>query len=119
MLEPSNREWFGKHLCEIIQCMNFLHHNLSLCSNIPNKMILDTDIFGLEMINIILDQMNYTLTIREHNGSTLSNTKLNNRPRNQVSSLTPLIAATYSTLVVDKVAIDCTDAFPEVAPYID
>ena len=60
------------------------------------------------MISIILGKMNCTLAIRKSNTSSLCNTKLNKKT-------TPSVAATYSTLVVDKTAIDCKEAFQERA----
>ena len=63
------------------------------------------------MIDIILGQVNYTLTIREHRSSTLWNSKLNNKALNQITFFVSSIAATYLASIVEKAAIDWNDAF--------
>jgi len=73
-------------------------------------LVLNTIMLALRVVDIILGEMNSTLTIYKNYSDTLYNTTIFLRPLNHVASLTPSVAAVYSTLVVDKVAIGCADA---------
>jgi len=111
MLEPSKRKCFGKHVDEIIRSMDFLHYKFSLCNIVPNKVILDTNMFGLEMIGIILYKLNMTITIKKYYIVPCVMPSSIPRLHNEVTSFTPSVAATYSTSIVDRAAMDCRDAF--------
>ena len=63
MLKPSIRERLGGHIYRILQGMKFLDSNLSCNSSIFSALILDTDMFGLIVIDIILGEMHSTLII--------------------------------------------------------
>lgn len=79
-------------------------------------MIFDIDVLGLGVICIILGKINCTQAIRKYNCSTSCTPNSIIRPYNQIGSLTPSIAATYSTSIVDKAVLDCNDAFQEITP---
>ena len=63
VMELSNRERLGEHICRVICYMYLLHNNISYNNIISDMMVLDVDMLDLGVISIILDQMDSTLTI--------------------------------------------------------
>lgn len=79
MLEHSYKEWLGKHVYGVLQSVNLPHHNLSCSNSISDVVLLDTNKFGLGVVDIVLGKINNTLAIGKHNNNTLWNTKLSNK----------------------------------------
>ena len=63
MLELSNKERLGEYICRILQGMNFVHSNFSCSNSVFDVMVLDTDMLGLRVVDIVLGEVNSTLTI--------------------------------------------------------
>jgi len=59
--------------------MYFFHDNISCSNSISDIMVLDSGMLGLGVMDIILSQMDSTLTIWKHCSDTLWNSKLYNK----------------------------------------
>jgi len=57
MLELSCKEWLGKHVSWILQSVNFIHHNLSYINTLSNEVVLNTNMLGLKVVNLILGKI--------------------------------------------------------------
>ena len=76
MLELTPKQHLREHVCWILTCVHLHKRNVAFLNDISHKMIPDVDMLGSSMMNLILCQMNSTLSVTPQVHLVLLNTRI-------------------------------------------